>query len=147
MGAAPRQILAVLLSLLVVMTGALQAGRAALETSAAPWKSAAHKMADRPLARHGRHHDHAAVVPVAPKACLLACLDALPDQYLVGKQVRISAPSDLHAYALIPDLKWVALKRPRFLPQLARGPPIEFESAALRTESRNALLHTQRLRI
>lgn len=144
-----RKFLSLALALVIVTTSGLQSARAVFQSSA-PLDHASHDMVDShhmPPATHA-DHDHAEVLPVNPAECLVVCLEALPDQYLVGQEVRVASYDDAancpYSAKLAP--LWLSSNQLRSLHLAARGPPFEASAANL-SGAQSVLLRTHRLRI
>ena len=144
-----RKILSLALALVVLTTGGLQSARAVFKNSA-PLGHASHGMtADHhvPSSSHA-HHDHAEVLPVNPAECLVVCLEALPDHYLIGQEVRVASCENATSYPYPVQAApiWLTSNQLQSLHLAARGPPCRVWTPNV-SGAQQVLLRTHRLRI
>lgn len=144
-----RKFLSLSLALVIITTSGLQSARAVFQSSAS-LDHAGHDMVDShrmPSASH-TDHDHAEVLPVNPAECLVVCLEALPDQYLVGQEIRVASFDDAVSYPYPAKRAplWLSSNQLQSLHLAARGPPFDAWAENL-NGAQAVLLRTHRLRI
>lgn len=144
-----RNILSIVLALVVITAGGLQSARALFQSSAT-LVHASHGMNpdDRTSPTPHGHQDRAGVLPMNPAECLVVCLEALPDHYLMVKEVRAASNEDATSYPYPPNAVpiWLTSNQLQSLHLAARGPPYESWPPNL-SSAQQTFLSTHRLRI
>lgn len=146
-----RKFLSILLTLVIVTTGGLQAARAAFDAPIAGHTGhglAVGHSSDKAISRStSMQRDKSSRRPAGQRDCFTYCLDALPDQYLPAAEVRtlqfdqpILYPAPLHPE---PNCLTANLLVDRY--STARGPPLRGRCDL--ADPRQVLLLTLRLRI